>query len=251
LQQTSARAFSLGSIFAEGFALMRERAWLYAVLAVVCGAVESVVYTRTDIVALLEDAAAGKPLGIIVHPPLGLVLGMSLVAQFAIIPSAVSRIVPAFRLTLAGALLMILTLVLVGCVTDVGYLFAVIPGIAFAVLLSQVLVGVLVRLRRGMSLREIGGVFARAVNGSFAMTKGHFGSTLGILILSLAILVVPFCFIAFWVIVLGENVPASLVGTAPALFAIFVYLECSRYALVVRWYLRLASETEAQGTQPA
>jgi hypothetical protein len=230
----------MGAILAGGLVLMRARMAVYVGLAAVCAAIEWYAYTRIDIVALLNDAAYGRPVPLIVSPPLGLVLGLSLVAQFAIIPTAVAQIVPAFRLTLAGALVMVLTLALVGFVTDVGYAFAVIPGIACAVLLSQVLIGVLVRLRHGMSLREIFAAFSAAVRGSYGMTRGHFGTTLGVLALSLAILIVPFCFVAFWVIVLGGGVPWSLVVTTPALFLLFVYLECSRYTLIVRWYRRLA-----------
>jgi hypothetical protein len=230
----------MGAILAGGLVLMRARIFVYVALAAVCAAIEWYAYGRTDIVALLTDAASGHPLPLIVQPPLGLVLGLSLVAQFVIIPTAVAQLVPAFRLTLAGALIMILTLAIVSIVTDVGYAFAIIPGIACAVLLSQVLIGVLVRLRQGMSLRETAEAFSEAVRGSYGMTRGHFATTLGVLILSLAILIVPFCFFAFWVIVLGGDVPWSLVATTPALFLLFVYLECSRYTLVVRWYRRLA-----------
>jgi hypothetical protein len=230
----------MGAILAGGLVLMRARIVVYVGLAIVCAAIESYAFARVDMVALLNEAAFGRPAPLIVSPPLGLVLGLSLVAQFAIIPTAVAQIVPAFRLTLAGALVMILTLALVGFVTDVGYAFAIIPGIACAVLLSQVLIGVLIRLRRGMSLREIAAAFSEAVRGSYGMTRNHFATTLGILALSLAILIVPFCFVAFWVIVLGGAVPWSLVATTPALFLLFVYLECSRYTLIVRWYRRLA-----------
>jgi hypothetical protein len=221
---------------------MRARLAVYGVLAVVCAGLENLAYARTDIVAMLNEAANGRPASLILQPPLGLVLGLSLVAQFAIIPTAVARIVPTFRLTVLGALVMVATLALVGFVTDAGYLFAVIPGVALAVLLSQVLIGVLVRLRAGMPLRELADVFTNAVRGSFAMTRGHFATTLGVIVLSLVILIVPFCIAAFIAIVLGGKMPRSLVATAPALFVLFVYLECSRYALVVRWYQRLARD---------
>ena len=236
----------MGAIFAGGLILMRARISVYIGLTALCAAIEFYAYARTDIVALLTEAANGHPLPLVLRPPLGLVIGLSLVAQFAIIPTAVAEIVPAFRLTLGGALVMILTLALVGFVTDIGYAFAIIPGIACAVLLSQVLLGVLVRLRDGMSMREILAVFSDAVRGSYGMTRTHFGTTLGVLVLSLAILIVPFCFVAFWVIVLGGNIPWTLVLTTPALFVLFVYLECSRYTLVVRWYQRLARNGEPQ-----
>ena len=235
---------TLGSIFADGFTLMRGRWIVYAILAVACAVLEWFAYPRTDIVEILTEAANGQPLHLIAGPPLGLVFGLSLLAQFAIIPSAVLRISPSFRLTVASAMLMIGTVALVGLVTDIGYVFAAIPGIVLAVLLSQVLIGVLVRLRRGMSLGQIAQAFTQAVRGSVAMTKTSFATTLGVLVFSLALLIVPFCFVAFWVIVLGGKVPASLVVTAPALLLLFVYLECARYSLVVRWYLRLSAAAE-------
>ena len=222
---------------------MRGRWPVYATLAAVCAAIESYAYSKNDIVDLLTQAANGQPMALIVRPPLGLVLGLSLLAQFSIIPSAVLRISPSFRLTVAGALLMIVTVALVGLVTDVGYVFAAIPGIAAAVLLSQVLIGVLVRLRRGMRLPELASAFVASLHGSVAMTKERFATTLGVLLLSLALLIVPFCFAAFWTIVLGGKIAASLVVTAPALVLLFVYLECARYSLVVRWYVRLGGAT--------
>ena len=234
---------------------MRARWAVYAVLAGVCAAIEWFAFDRVDIVSLLREAADGRPASLILRPPLGLVLGLSLLAQFSIVPAAVGRIVPSFRLTVVGALLMVFTIALVGFATDIGYLLAAIPGIALAVLLSQVLVGVLARLQSGMGAREIAAIFTSSVRGSFAMTKGHFGTTLGVLVLSLAIVVVPFFSVAFWVIVLGGKIPASLVATAPLLFLFFVYLECARYALVVRWYLHLSTDVaappEAPSTKPA
>jgi len=40
--------------------------------------------------------------------------------------------------------------------------------------------------------------------------------------------------------------PRSLIVTAPALFMTFVYCECMRYVLIVRWYGRLAGEARAE-----
>jgi hypothetical protein len=63
-----------------------------------------------------------------------------------------------------------------------------------------------------------------------------------VLIASLAILLVPFLIVMFTLIVLGVNVPPSLVVMAPLLFLTFTYFECVRYALIVRWYRHLASQ---------
>jgi hypothetical protein len=43
--------------------------------------------------------------------------------------------------------------------------------------------------------------------------------------------------------ILGVKIPASLVLTAPLLLLTFVYSECVRYSLIVRWYRRLAEDT--------
>jgi hypothetical protein len=72
------------------------------------------------------------------------------------------------------------------------------------------------------------------------MTKGHFATTFGVVALSLVILLVPFAFFAFIVIVAGIKEPRALPALSCALFLLFVYLECVRYSLIVRWYRRLA-----------
>jgi hypothetical protein len=177
---------------------------------------------------------------VLVNPPLGLVLGLSLLAQFIIIPSVVRRIDPAFKLTIVGFAIMLLTIAVVGFVTDLGYALAILPGIVIAVLLSQALVGALVRTRAGMGLRDGFAAIGGSIKGSFSMTRGHFATTFGVVAMSLFILIVPFVFAAFWAIVGGVNEPRTLPASACGLFLLFVYLECVRYSLIVRWYRRLA-----------
>jgi hypothetical protein len=63
-----------------------------------------------------------------------------------------------------------------------------------------------------------------------------------VLIASLAILLVPFLLVMLTLIVLGVRLPPTLVVMAPLLFLTFTYFECVRYALIVRWYRRLASQ---------
>jgi hypothetical protein len=61
-----------------------------------------------------------------------------------------------------------------------------------------------------------------------------------VVVASLAILIVPFAFVMLSLLVLGVRIPPSLVIMTPLLFLTFTYFECVRYALIVRWYRRLA-----------
>jgi hypothetical protein len=134
------------------------------------------------------------------------------------------------------------TIFCVGAVTELGYVFAVIPGIIVAVLLSQTLLTALLRAREGDSLRQLGSTIFGSIRGSFAMTKSHFATTLGVIVASLFILLVPFLIVLFGLAVLGVKIPPSLVVMAPLLFLTFIYFECVRYALIVRWYRFLSEE---------
>ena len=62
------------------------------------------------------------------------------------------------------------------------------------------------------------------------------------MVASLIIFVVPGSVALFFLWVLGANNPPSLVFTSPLLLLIFVYCECVRYSLIVRWYRRLAED---------
>ena len=121
---------------------MREKFVVYALLALGCAAAAWAVMPRRD----LYDVIANHPLRLVVTPPVSIVLLLALVALFFILPSALRRIDPGFRMDGIRAALMAVTLVCVGAVTELGYAFAVIPGIVAAVLLSQSLVGALLRV---------------------------------------------------------------------------------------------------------
>ena len=214
---------------------MRERLVVYALFALGCAAAAWVVMPHLD----LYDIVANHPMSLVSTPPVSVVLVLALVALFFILPSAMRRIEPTFRMDGARIALTIATLICVGAVTELGYAFAVIPGIVLAVLLSQALVGALLGVRSGAELREILPALVRSVRGSIALTRSHFATTLGVVIVSLAILLVPFTLVMLTLLVLGVRLPVSLVVMAPALFFTFIYFECVRYALLVRWYRHL------------
>jgi hypothetical protein len=44
---------------------------------------------------------------------------------------------------------------------------------------------------------------------------------------------------------LGVELPPSLIVTSPLVLLVFVYSECVRYVLIVRWYRRLAEDSQA------
>jgi hypothetical protein len=142
------------------------------------------------------------------------------------------------------------TLAGVGFVVDAGYLFAIIPGVAAGVLLSQVLVGALLRAPERGSLSSVPSTIGAAFRGSFEMTRGHFATTLLVVAASLAVFVIPgsCALLALWI--LGVKMPPSLVLTAPLVLLVFVYSECVRYALIVRWYRRLAEDTGSRTASP-
>jgi hypothetical protein len=170
------------------------------------------------------------------------VLILAILAVMFVVPSALRRVQPAFRMTLLRSAIAIGTLLCVGVVVDAGYALAVLPGIIAAVLLSQTLVGALLNAPERTTLRGLGGTIAGAFRGSFEMTRGHFGTTLAVVTASLAIFVIPGTCALFVLWVLGASNPVSLLFTSPLLLLTFVYCECVRYSLIVRWYRRLAEE---------
>ncbi len=229
------------SLFVEGFRLMREHFVVYALLALGCAATAWAVAPRVD----LYDVLANHPMALLATPPVSVVLLLSLVALFYILPSALRRIEPHFRMTGIRVALMAATLLCVGTVTELGYAFAVLPGIVAGVLLSQSLVGALLRVRAGAGPLEVLPALVASMRGSVAMTRSHFATTLGVVVASLAILLVPFTLVMLTLLVLGVRLPPSLVVTAPVLFFTFIYFECVRYALIVRWYRRLENDLAA------
>ncbi len=217
---------------------MRERLPVYAAFAAICAVAAWLVFPRIDLYGIL----ASNPAALMTTPPVSVVLLLSLGALFFILPSALRRIQPNFKMTALRAALTLATILGVGAVTEIGYAFAVIPGIIIAVLLSQTLINALLRADESGSLQQVASTLLGSVRGSVQMTKSHFASTLGVVAASLLILLVPFLIVLFGLAVLGVKIPSSLVVMAPLLFLTFIYFECVRYALIVRWYRHLAEE---------
>jgi hypothetical protein len=233
------------SLIVEGFRLMRERIWVYLALAVISAAAAWHALPSVDIYGDLVAAKNGHPLALVARAPVSVVLVLAIAAVLFVVPSALRRIEPSFRMTVLRAAIAIGTLVCVGVVVDAGYALAVIPGVVAAVLLSQSLVGALLRAPERTTLRGLAGTIAEAFRGSFEMTRGHFATTLVVIAASLAIFVIPAAIALLGLWMLGADMPASLLVTSPLLLLLFVYCECVRYSLIVRWYRRLAEDPSA------
>jgi hypothetical protein len=234
-----ARPRSPGSFFVEGFRMMRESLPVYLAFALVCAVAAAVAFPRTN---LLRLCASGDPLAIVKTLPLNVVVLLALVALFFILPSALRRIEPSFRMTAWRTVVAFVTIGSIGAVTELGYAAAILPGVIAGVLLSQVLIGTLLRTGEPVAARRALRTLVDACRGSFELTRGHFATTLCVLVLSLAVLAVPFVLALTTAIVLDDLEPRSLVLTAPLLFLTFIYFECVRYALIVWWYRRLAAD---------
>ena len=217
---------------------MRERLALYFVFAAVCAGAAWLALPHLDVYAILTH----DPAALVRTSPVSVVMVLALVALFFILPCAMRRIEPTFRMTAVRLATTVVTMTAVAVVTELGYVLAVIPGIVAGVLLSQVLVGTLLRVPDGRGARGAFGALVGSVRSSVVLTRTHFITTLGVVVLSLAILLVPFAVALFALAVLGVTAPLSLVVTSPLAFLTFIYFECVRYALVVRWYRRLAFE---------
>lgn len=226
------------SLLREGFGLMRERWPVYLGLSFVCAFAGWLAFPHSDMYATLVS----HPLGLVTGPPVNVVLALALGALFFVLPSALRRIEPTFKMTALRAAVTAVTILSVGAITEIGYAFAVVPGIVFAVLLSQALIGALLRTTEAAAPGDCGAALIGAVRGSIELTKRHFATTLGVITASLFILVVPFTAVLLALAVFGVRVPSSLTLMAPVLFMTFIYFECVRYALIVRWYRRLAEE---------
>ncbi len=218
--------------------MMREKLGIYASFAALCALAAWYAFPRTD----MYDILARRPLALVTTPPVSVVLLLSAAALFFVLPCAVRRVRPGFTMTAWRFGVMFATIVLVGVTTEVGYAFALVPGVVAAVLLSQALVGALVTSPDRLRFSDLGGTVARAARRSVTLTRSHFVTTLGIVTLSLVILLVPFTLALLGLAILGVTAPPSLVITAPLLFFTFIYCECVRYALIVRWYARLSAE---------
>lgn len=226
------------SLLIEGFRLMRERLAVYLAFAAIASFAAALVWPRID----MYDVLAHHPTSLVLAPPVSIVMLLALAALFFILPSAMRSFEPGFRMTTWRLAVMLATIFTVGLVTELGYAFAVLPGIVAAVLLSQVLVGALLGERVGSGPASVVRAIVRSVRTSVGLTRSHFVTTLGVVGASLAILLVPFTTVLLCLAILGVRVPPSLVVMAPLLLLTFVYFECVRYALVVRWYRRLRAE---------
>ncbi len=217
---------------------MQERLAVYLTFAAICALAGWLVWPHLDLYEIL----ARHPTALVSTPPVNVVLVLALAALFFILPSALRRLEPEFRMTAWRNVLTVCTIVCVGIVTELGYAFAVLPGIVAAVLLSQALIGALLSEREGTGLRSIVRAIGAAFGSSIGLTRTHFATTLGVIVASLAILLVPFTTVLFGLAVLGVRAPPSLALMTPLLLLTFVYFECVRYALIVRWYRRLRFE---------
>ena len=217
---------------------MNERLAVYLTFAAIAAVAALIVWPRID----MYDILANHPTALVLAPPVSVVLFLALAALFFILPSAMRSFQPGFRMTTWRIAVMFSTIVTVGLVTELGYAVAILPGIVAAVLLSQVLVGALLGERVGSGPASIVRAIARSAATSVSLTRSHFITTLGVVGASLAILLVPFTTVLLALAIVGARVPSSLVITAPLLLLTFVYFECVRYALVVRWYRRLRTE---------
>lgn len=234
-RRVTSRKRANGSLFRDGFTVMWERLPVYLTLAAICGLAGMYRIPLADI----ERDPGGAFLRL---PALRVMLGLALVALYFIWPSALRRVDSSFRMNLARVAMATMTLLCVGVATEIGYAAAVIPGVVLGVLLSQSLVGALLRTGNVVAPRALVRALTASVKGSFAMTRAHFGSTFGVVALSLLILLVP-CAIAIAALE-GSYIaePRSLLATAPLLFLTFTYFECVRYVMIVRWYRRLETD---------
>jgi hypothetical protein len=216
-------------LFADGGRLMAERWLVYGIFAGVCAAAAAL-------------PVRGDPLNLFNYPVFRVWLGCIAVALFFIIPTAIRRLRPDFRMTLWRGILAAAVLLAIGLVTDLGLLAAVIPGLVIGVLLSQGLLVALLQSSERPSFSGVGAGIKRAFGASYALTRSHFATTLGVVSLSLLILVVPLFIELVAMIVLYVKVPQSLYAVTPILYLSFIYLECVRYSLIIRWFRRLQLE---------
>ncbi len=235
-------------LMAEGFALMRERSIPYGLLALACAlSAAAAVLRKIDLLAVF---ASGNPLVVLRTPPINVILIAALIAIFFVLPSALRRIQPSFKMTASRAIITLVTLLGIGVATEVGYAVAIIPGIVIGVLMSQALIGALLRTDERASAREAAATVWGSFRGSYRLTHDHFITTLGILAISLTILGIPFTTGLIALLVFATVDVRSLLLSAPALFGLFIYCECIRYVLIVRWYRRLEAAHVVRAASP-
>lgn len=226
------------ALFVEGWAVMRERLGVYVCLGALCALAGAFGAS-----GLLEAARAPQPQSAAVFAALWAVPGLraallcTALALFFILPSALRRLRPEFRMTPGRVVATLLVLCSIGLAVDIGFLALVLPGVIVGVLISQALFNVLLadHADERTPFARVIGAFTR----SMRMTSGRFISTLGVVTFSLLVLLVPFFIVFVGMLVLIPWNPRSLIVSAPALFLTFVYFECVRYVMIVRWYEKL------------
>jgi hypothetical protein len=213
-------------LFAEGLALLRERWQVYLAFAVGCAAA-----TALGMKSMIPADDSPQALVATLTASYGIrsLIGLALLSVFFIMPSALRRLDPAFRMTPGRLAIMVSAVVAVGLATEIGTIAFILPGIAIAVLWSQVTIGAVLS-GEWSAFRE-----------SFRMTKDRFFSTFGVVAGSLVLLLVPVAFTYLAAVIAWVRFPASLIGTLPLVLLTFIYFECVRYALLVRWYARLSA----------
>lgn len=221
---------SILDIFGEGLRLLRERWKVYAAFAIVCG-----VATASGLRAMIpaEETPEAMVSALINSYGIRSVMILALVSIFFIMPSALRRLDPSFRLTPSRFAVMLSSIVAVALTTELGLLAFVLPGVVIAVLWSQVTIGAV-----------LGGNF-EAFRRSFQMTKDRFFSTFAVCTGSVVLLMIPLGAAYLAAVIAWVRLPASLVVTLPLVLLTFVYFDCVRYAMLVRWYARLSDRAEA------
>lgn len=226
-----AESSSFLALFEEGFALLRERWKVYALLAAACtGATAAGLQAMTP----ADDSPEALAAALIGSAGIRSLVVLALLSVCFIMPSALRRLDPEFRMTPRRFGILLSAVVAVGLATEIGTIAFILPGIAIAVLWSQATIGAV--------LCGDFGAFRR----SFRMTKDHFFSTFAVVAGSLVLLAIPLGLTYLVAVVAWVHAPASLIATLPLVLIAFVYFDCVRYALLVRWYARLSGSALAR-----
>jgi hypothetical protein len=222
---------SFFDLFGEGFALLRERWKVYALFALACGAATA---AGMRLMVPADDSPEALVATLIGSYGIRSLMVLALLSIFFIMPSALRRLDPQFRMTPGRFAIMLSAIVAVGLATEIGMIAFVLPGIAIAILWSQVTIGAV-----------LSGKWS-AFGASFRMTKDRFFSTFSIVAGSLVLLFIPLGFAYLAAVVAWVRFPASLIGTLPVVLLTFIYFDCVRYAMLVRWYARLSDRAAAR-----
>ncbi|HEV3158078.1 MAG TPA: hypothetical protein VGZ00_12100 [Candidatus Baltobacteraceae bacterium] len=235
LERRPWRSEGILGLLMDGTSIMRERLPVYVLLAAICAlaALRGIpdLYRATENLALRTVAIC------------------AVAAVFFILPSALRKLDAHFRMTPKRILAMLATLAIIAAATEFGFAALIIPGIVLGVLLSQALIAIL-RADEDES-KALPQMLSEAMFGSFSMTKNHFLSTLGMIVVSLIFLFVPLSVVLLATVLAANSHPWTFLFTMPVFLLTFIYLECVRYALIVHWYERLERAHESNTTAAA